>query len=387
MTSYTTLVNVDADTAPKLVQIIASLLDSNDSNDFITQCNDLITTTNTSGLIDVILNKKDLLFNVEKEKDIEAIFQALVSLIFTLEEGIDTVPIINKIMDIITSSTEKPLLRLKVLVNIFNLTFVTTSKYDAIISIYKYAIDTKQTNVVSNYHSRVEGWVKAWDLSIEQKRQLYLLVSTGLGKSGHISLCLNFHIRFFETFADGQFPSDVLPLAITTVVSAIKSHIDAFNDRNTIIECVAFKNQKGTLGNLIELLSIICRGSLDDYDKYVVSNKGLLDEHLIDVNEIGSNMKLLTLCSLAVQQNVIPYTTISKALKIDVTDVDNWIVEAVSLNLFDGSMDQNSQVLNVSRCVHRSFDNEDWKKVQNKLTFLRKNVLAVVSSISKHNAL
>ena len=387
MSSYTTLVNVDADTAPKLVQIIASLLDTNDSNGFLTQCNELINTTKTSELVDVILSKKELLFNIEKDKDIEAIFQALVSLIFTLEEGIDTAPIINKIMGVIKSSNEKPLLRLKVLVNIFNLTFDSTSKYDAIISIYKYAIDTKQTNVVSNYYSRVDGWIKAWDLTIEQKRQLYLLVSTSLGKSGHISLCLNFQIRFFETFSDGQFPSDVLPLAINTVVSAVKSHIDAFNDRNTIIECVSFKNQKGTLGTLIELLSIICRGSLDDYDKYVASNKGLLAEHAIDVDEIGNNMKLLTLCSLAVQQNVIPYTAISKALKIDVADVDNWIVEAVSLNLFEGSMDQNSQVLNVGRCVHRSFDKEDWTKVQSKLSFLRKNVQAVVSSISKHNAL
>jgi translation initiation factor 3 subunit M len=387
MSSYTTLVNVDADTAPKLVQIIASLLDSTSSSTFITQCNELIDNTNTSLLIDVILQKKEVIFDLEKEKDIEAIFQSLVSLIFTLEEGIDTVPIITKIIDIITNSTDKPLLRLKVLVNIFNLTFVAASKYGAIISIFKYAIDTNQTNVVSAYYNRVDGWIKAWDLSIEQRRQLYLLVSTALGKSGHISLCLNFQIRFFETFADGQFPADVLPLAINTVVSAIKSHIDAFNDRNTIIECVSFKNQKGTLGTLIELLSIICRGSLDDFDKYVASNKSLLAEHSIDVNEIGNNMKLLTLCSLAVQQSVIPYSTISKALKIEISDVDNWIVEAVSLNLFDGSMDQNTQVLNVSRCVHRSFDKEDWKKVQNKLSFLRKNVQAVVSSISKHNAL
>jgi hypothetical protein len=50
-------------------------------------------------------------------------------------------------------------------------------------------------------------------------------------------------------------------------------------------------------------------------------------------------------------------------------------------------MDQNSQVLNVSRCVHRSFDKEDWKKVQSKLSSLRKNVQDVVNSISKHTSL
>jgi translation initiation factor 3 subunit M len=387
MSSFTTLVNVDADTAPKLVQIIAGLLEGNNSNIFLTKCNALVENTKTAELIDEILEKRDILFSLEKDKDIEAIFQALVSIIFTLEENIDSVPIIKKIMDIITSSIEKPLLRLKVLVNIFNLTFVITSKYDAIISIFKYAIETKQTNFVSSYHNRIDGWVKSWNLTIEQKRQLYLLVSSSLGKSGHTSLCLNFQIRYFETFADGQFPADVLPLAINTVVSAIKSHIDAFNDRNTIIECVSFKNQKGNSGTLVELLRIICRGSLDDYDKYAATNKALMNEHAIDVNEIGSNMKLLSLCSLAVQQNVIPYTTISKALKIDVADVDNWIVEAVSLNLFEGSMDQNSQVLNVSRCVHRSFDKEDWKKVQSKLSSLRKNVQDVVNSISKHTAL
>jgi hypothetical protein len=61
-------------------------------------------------------------------------------------------------------------------------------------------------------------------------------------------------------------------------------------------------------------------------------------------------MKLLTLCSLcstAAQNKVLSYAVIAQGLKIDVSEVEEWIIDAIGMNLIDGSMDQLAATLTV----------------------------------------
>jgi hypothetical protein len=63
----------------------------------------------------------------------------MISILFTLRDGVDSVAVVSKILGAVASSTEnKPRLRLRILVSVFNLVSLTASRVEAITSAIYY---------------------------------------------------------------------------------------------------------------------------------------------------------------------------------------------------------------------------------------------------------
>lgn len=385
MSSYTTLVNVDADTATKLAQFISQLVGGNDGNEFNAACKSLITDAKTEDLIAKFLTKRAAIFAMDNEKDIEGCIDAIVSVMFTLRENVDSVPLSKQILSALAEDTSsKTKLRLRVMVSLFNLTSVGQSKYDILIAIFRYALATAQASEVSRFHERVEEWIRAWSCKQLELRALYQVVSEVLAKDGKDSLALQFLIKYFGTFGGEAYPPEVQALATTAVVSAIKSPLSSFGDRNALLESFSKQQSTGVLGTLVELLCIICNGTIDQYMSFETANKSVFAAHGIVSSEVEHSVRLLTLCSLGARQSSLTYDAIATALKVDVGEVEMWVVEAISLGLLEASMDQFGAVVTVNRYAHRSFGPEQWKSLQGRLQTLRATVVSVLESSKKY---
>jgi translation initiation factor 3 subunit M len=96
------------------------------------------------------------------------------------------------------------------------------------------------------------------------------------------------------------------------------------------------------LDSLVALLRIICDGSLEEYLTFQTANVSLFATYKLDASVIERNIKLLALCSLAAQatDKTVTYEAIRIALKIDLSEVELWTIEAISENLLDASIDQ-----------------------------------------------
>jgi hypothetical protein len=66
----------------------------------------------------------------------------------------------------------------------------------------------------------------------------------------------------------------------------------------------------------VELLKIICTGTLEEYLAFEKANKAFLAEQGINHGELEYSMKLLALCSLGAQQQVLSYDLIATTLKV-----------------------------------------------------------------------
>jgi hypothetical protein len=133
MASYTTLVDVDADTASKLAQYVSTLIGGTEGTDFNTACKKLIEDSKTEDLVAKFLQQNKAIFAIENDGDVVGFFEALVSVTFTLREDIDATPVIKQILKTLSEDTaNKPKLRLKAMVSLFNLAS-GKSKYDIII--------------------------------------------------------------------------------------------------------------------------------------------------------------------------------------------------------------------------------------------------------------
>lgn len=249
--SYCNLVNIDADTAPKLVDFIANLLGgegSGESAAFLGECKSLTTPDKYSELVLKLLGQHEAVMAMENEGDVEGFFQALLSITLSQDSGAggqsvqETFPAMQKAVEVLTSKVDaRGKLRLRTLVSLFNMCFSNQSKHHVMCAIFKYAIASGQTALVHSYHTRVVGWAAEWSLAAGDKRSLFLLVSDVLEANKESSLALSFFVLYLSAFAkDAALPADAHALAITAVKSAIKSPVTCFRDRSSLLEVSEF---------------------------------------------------------------------------------------------------------------------------------------------------
>ena len=92
------------------------------------------------------------------------------------------------------------------------------------------------SNIVSQLHENIEGWIVAWKLPVEDERVLLKLTVDVLSRSNQELQSRKFLGRFLLTYGAQDFPADVLDVAVAAAVSAVKAPAAATADRAIILE-------------------------------------------------------------------------------------------------------------------------------------------------------
>ncbi len=81
-----------------------------------------------------------------------------------------------------------------------------------------------------------------------------------------------------------------------------------------------------------------------DYLEFAKSHNTLLHVQSINHEECIKNMRLLSLCSLAMKSEEVRYADIAEALHINIEHVEHWVINAMQAGLMQSKMDQFEQV-------------------------------------------
>ena len=93
---------------------------------------------------------------------------------------------------------------------------------------------------------------------------------------------------------------------------------------------------------LLKLLQIICDGNLDDFLAFKTANANVFTQNGLSASDVEQKVKVLTLSALGAQaaDRVVSYAAISASLKIELEEVELWVIEAIAQNLVDATIDQ-----------------------------------------------
>jgi len=133
--------------------------------------------------------------------------------------------------------------------------------------------------------------------------------------------------------------------------------------------------------SLFDLLSIFQQGKLEDFQTFQTNNPDTLTKYSIPSISATRNMRLLSLCSLATDYEEIPYDAIASTLQVEPSDVESWVIDAVSSGLLDAKMNQLEKVVLVERCAVRRFGIDQWKILQKRIDLWKKNVRDVLEGL------
>uniref|UniRef100_A0A7S2CTT4 Eukaryotic translation initiation factor 3 subunit M n=1 Tax=Octactis speculum TaxID=3111310 RepID=A0A7S2CTT4_9STRA len=376
-----TVVNVNPEARSHLVKFLSDVL----GQEFPSSL-DLRT------FVELMSQHTDALIESEKvaDSDAEGCFQIL---FFELQEEKDTavmLPLVGLITSALTGSESKAKLRLKILANLYNALCSDDKvpegqiRVDVLLAIIKYAGKTQQSAMLHGYFDLLDELMVKWNLSLSDKRTLFVEVSKALEAEELNDKAHQFLIRYLATFDDTSDAVDTSKAA-QGAIGAIRKPILCFMERHNLLGMTAMQQLENDAeyGKLYELLRIFSVGKLREYLNFYEAEKGTMERYGLEHEECIANMRLLSLCSLATEHEEIPYAAIAETLEVPLEEVEYWVVATTTAKLMDAKMDQLQQVVMISRCTHRVFEHSQWKQLAERLTTWKINVRNILETIQR----
>ena len=161
---------------------------------------------------------------------------------------------------------------------------------------------------------------------------------------------------------------------------------------------------------LHRLLHIMARDTYSEFLTFAgeASSKSFMESHKLPVAACGDKMRLLTLVSLAhankeVSTSVrnarvslsvrlacatvlthvvcvtqLGYKAVADALRIDLSEVETWVMQAIGNGLITAKMDQVNEVIAVSMCAERDFGQKQWGRLHTSLVDWRDSIRSLL---------
>ncbi|KAM3363709.1 eukaryotic translation initiation factor 3 subunit M isoform X1 [Capsicum galapagoense] len=360
-------------------------------------------------LASLMLTSADLIFSKASEKDLECIFTIICNLV-KKPESLDQVHEMAELIStkIIQQPNDKPALRLKILFNLYNLLENPYSRFFVYLKSLNLASHGKVTEHILPSIKKMDNFFKEWNLGVNDQRELFLAISNVLkDNKGSAKDSFMFLTKYLETFSseDASNMNEAKEEAARAIIDFVRSP-DMFKCDLLDMPAIAQLEKDAKYAPVYQLLKIFLTQRLDAFLDFEAANSELLKSygnvftctgqafhlgHVLKllVNAIGlvhddciSKMRLMSLVDLGLNESSqIPYSVIREALQIDDTEVESWVVKAITAKLLDCKIDQMNQVVIVSRCTERVFGVHQWQELRTKLMTWRGNIAGVISTV------
>jgi len=335
-------------------------------------------------VLTILIEKRGALLLDTPEKDTEGCFNLICSLLRKLE-AVSVDELVKKLMKIITSDTnDRPLLRLKILNNLYNMfDNDSISRYEVFMAILSYAKASNNSEVVLPQFKHIDRWLKIWGANVEQTRKLYGLVYKILEGTNKSVLAYRALIKYLSTFdkAEEEALFSAKEDAVKAAVSAVK--LPEIHQCEELLEIPAVRQLENDekYSKLFELLTLFAIDKLESFNTFHDANPDYLQSFGISHEECLKKIRLLSLATLASEHQELPYSLISQTLKIDESEVESWIILAISAKLLQAKLDQLRSVVIITRGTQRVFSSAHWKQLGERLHIWRDNLRSLLQAI------
>ncbi|CAJ1977912.1 unnamed protein product [Sphenostylis stenocarpa] len=336
-------------------------------------------------LASLMIASAELIFSKVSEKDIESTFTIICNLVTKTanpDEAMEIVKVVTA--KLLQQPNEKPAVRLKILINLYNLLETPYCQFYVYMKMLNLAVDGKVTEFIIPSFKKIDNFLKDWKIGIPEQRELFLAISNILKENKSVSKdALKFLTRYLATFSgeDAQVLIEAKEEAAHAIVEFVRAP-DIFQCDLLDLPAVAQLEKDAKYGLLYELLKIFLTQRLDAYLDYHAANSTLLKTYGLVHEECIAKMRLMSLVDLnSDASGTIPYELIRDTLRINDDEVELWVVRAITAKLIDCKLDQMNQVVVVSHPTARVFGQHQWQALRTKLVTWRGNVATVISTI------
>lgn len=341
-------------------------------------------------LASLMLTSADLIFPKASDKDLECAFTIICNLV-KKPENLDQV---HEMADLIVSKitqqpSDKPALRLKILFNLYNLLENPYSRFFVYMKALNLAMSGKVTELVLPSFKNIDSFLTEWNLGIKDQRELFLTISNIIKESkSSAKESFQFLTKYLATFSgeESHTVDESKEEAARAIVEFVKAP-DMFQCDLLDMPAVAQLEKDSKYALLYQLLKIFLTQKLDSYLDFHAANSALLKSYGLNHEDCMTKMRLMSLVDLASSESgQIPYSLIRETLQIDDSEVESWVVKAITVKLIDCKIDQMNEIVIVSRCTERVFGSHQWVMLRERLATWRANITNLINTIQANKS-
>ena len=396
------LVNVSEQAELRLVQLLADSCPSPAAVEmtFAPECEGYIGNGDAAGLVRTVLGDAGAisgLLAIEPKDEAAGAFSLIAALLERVEGAAEQSALSVALADAVTNGAADDAAagkRAAMLAALYNLSSNGTEKANLLARIVSLTAASDPGALspgrplgdvldAANVRSMVEGW----GVGRADQRRLYRAIADGLAAGARRQ---TFLLSLLATYASAsEVDTEAIATATDAAVGAVRDPVGLFDEQRgmLLLPPVAALGSSPATKSLFELLQVFQEGKLEDFEAFAKGSESTLSSHGLSKDDCIRNMRLLSLCSLAAEHEEIPYSAIAATLHVDDSEVEGWVIAAVSSGLLSAKMDQLQKVVMVERCVVRKFGTEQWKALQARLDAWKGNVRSVLNGLDKSQAL
>ena len=314
-------------------------------------------------------------FATEPEQEVESAYTVLLQLLINWE--LLPQKVVELADELGGSVDERPLLRRTLLLSLYSIVqqySLVDLRYPMLLKLIKYCNATNQLNALlgspEEQNKRVEQWIRDWELTEPQKRELWGLVLDAHAEESTTVYENALKYLSLHEGCDLKAEPEVRARLVQSVLATLRSS-DLLNcDKLAQLPIVQQLKGDAEFGILSELLDVFSRQMYADYLAFFgrAEVKAFMAKHGIDHETCERKMRLLSMVSLAQANKELTYASIASALRIGKDEVEMWVLEAIRNGLVEAKMDQIRELVVVSVCLERSFGTKQWARLKTSLS-------------------
>eukprot|EP01136_Pigoraptor_vietnamica_P035923 Opistho-1_new@101778 len=279
----------------------------------------------------------------------------------------DAVALYKSLARVIASNaSDRPLMRLKLLTNLFNNVSVRSpARYDIYYALIDLAGSCGRVDAILSEFAELSRWLDEWHASVEQRRALYKLIHRVLVDNSRRAEAQEFMVKYLSTFekGDAEGLKGARSDASACVVAAIAE--PSMFQLESLLNLPAVQQLEGELVH--KLLKIFVFDGIEAYDKLYAENADAIAKLGLSHSDCTDKMRLLTLASISSDVTELKYSTVAETMRINRDEVEEWIIRAIGTGLLEARLDQLNERVLISRSTHRTFNRAQWEYLKQRL--------------------
>jgi len=328
----------------------------------------------------------------EKAKEVESFFALVLSILPELEETAKLDHSTSRLCELFAnSSTQHPELRLRLLMMLYN-TFNNPTfefRYRVFKHILDYSSKAGLFDLVVPYLEYLDDWMVDWAayMSDEDRQTLFLDISSymrELGKRIEAFVYLRKYGKLFQGASEEELTSKRAQAgAILLIKDAVQLPTVMQFDDIVSLDLVKALGKSKQDGDLVKLCHVFLSGGVDELKDFQKKSQKVFDDHDLIFEDAMSKIRLLAIATLALGKSEIPLAEVAKVIQESQDKVEPWVVRALSDGVIDGRIDQLNQTVLVKSAFQRTFGQDEWAFLDEKLTGWSENLESLIKFIGE----
>ncbi|OZJ04933.1 hypothetical protein BZG36_02660 [Bifiguratus adelaidae] len=353
-----------------------------DKPEYLDEIRPLVEADNIDELYAKLVKDGKILLQVP-DREYESCYNLLFA-ILCREESDKTEGYLKQICkDIVEDAGEKYIAKQRVLTNLYNILSTDSPlRHDVFVHILNLAAKHDEFDTIQAQLPHVDGWMSEWKINMNQRRDLYILISEKAKEAQEETLAYQYLVKALSTYQNpSEIDTNATELAKKAIILSVKT--PSFYSFEELLQLAAVQSLKDT--KEYALLNVFLNDNLQAYKTFASSNSAFLEQAGLSDEDNITKMRLLTLASLG-SENLsrdLSYKMISEALEIPEEDVEMWVIDVIRAGLAEAKLNQLTKTVTIHKSQYRVFGPDQWKQLSQKLNNWKQSLSEILTVVGK----